>query len=185
MRKIALTLTFLAVLTSCQPVADMIYGTNREYKFYSKEEAAEHFAQKNSLEKDRIYFFESKEQKQEFYKRANLERLPYYALMLNDTTKVDDSLPEKACIGATANFINAYESFPVVQFDLNDISLKNHKEESLELNSGKPTLIYVIHSVMGRFVKKNVRYLHKNNGNNINYAYIVIDEVPHESIVSN
>ncbi|MCW4469349.1 hypothetical protein OGH69_10265 [Flavobacterium sp. MFBS3-15] len=191
MKKIILLTAMVSVCFSCNTVMETLYGVNKHVFFSSKDAAATHFHKKNNLEKEKIFFFTKEKDRVDFL--VNDEHgayLPYYALMINDSVRVDDSAAgDKRCIGVVDKFVLNYDKSKATYrpLDLGDLNITNYKGEPLDLNTANPTVVFVVDSNFGRILNATVNYVTghiKEEGKQINYVYISTDYIAENDVAN-
>ena len=176
------TATLFLALSSCQSVMNAIYGTNRNLVFQSRKDITEFYVNKGKLNKDRIYYFDKNADSQSFLNKHidDLEYMPYFALVKNDSIRFDDAVVNSGCVGVAANFITG-ENRVEVPLNLRGLNAYNLKGDRLNLNTGRETVVFVVTTQMGRLAGRDTRYIInqiKEQGKDIDYVYINIDRLP-------
>lgn len=66
MKKYILIASAILLLFSCGPILTTIYGVNKNQHFDSKQKLTNYYVTKNKLDKERIYFFTSNDDREKF-----------------------------------------------------------------------------------------------------------------------
>ena len=182
LRIFALVISLLLIL-SCNSSQSVLYKTNSNAVFSSKEEVVAYFHRVNKLEKNRLYFFSDEEDKIDFLlNKTNASVLPYYGLFVNDSTKIiDDYVSDKECIGVVDKFVRGnYNGTNTEYSDLKKYAFTNYLGEALDINKTKSTLVFVINANMGKIINVTANYVTKNikkSRDSIDYIYLVSDPI--------
>lgn len=191
MKKIFLLLTVAFAGISCNSIMGTIMGANRNHMFESREAIANHYLKKRKLEKEKIYFFDDKEQMYAFMAdEGNTADIPYYGLAVNDSLKVDDSsMSNRHCIGVVEQFVTGDQADrQYVPSGLKGQRLTNYLGQPLNLNGKNPTVVFIVHTNMGRVINMNVGYVVKNIKEDnvpVDYVFIALDDAVRQDEVAN
>ena len=188
-----LSILFLSLsLFSCGPVLSTFYGLNKNRRFDSKVALADYYVKKNKLDRERIYFFTTNEERESFMMNEIISKgkNEYYGIQLTDSTMVDDTNVERQwCMGVVGNIISSDVSYQKVKTsNIKSYKLVDIEGNSYDFNAGKPTVVFLIDSNAGRLINKNIGYvvnhIHETN-TPVNYIYVAVDYLPEYKIAAN
>lgn len=187
MKKFVLVLLIVTTLAGCQSTLNLIMGSNRNYRFTSREAMAGHFNKKNKIDKETLYFFDDPAEQNAFIgdNLAGKTLGSFYALAVNDSLKMaEDPTANNWCPGVAATFAATTSSDSIMvtglrsPHGLKGMKLSTAEGKQLNLNTPEPTIIFILHSAMGRAINGDSRYIRKQmekDGRNVNYIYIALD----------
>jgi hypothetical protein len=192
MKKLLASILICFAAASCAPVLNTFYGVNKNQSFDSKHALAEHYVKKNKLERERIYFFTSNNDREAFMMGEIIGKgkNEYYGIQLNDSTMVyDTEVSRQWCMGVVGSIITDSTSYHKVKIsNIKNYKLVNIDGQSVNFNTDHPTVIFVISTNSGRLINKNIGYVvnHINETEvPVDYIYIAVDFLPEYKAVNN
>lgn len=165
-----LLLSILLIGISCQTTSNVIYGTNKVKSFTSKEDYYKIFSGK-SIDKEKVVFLNS-ELFYQFSQEIISKKLSIYYGIAGNNFYSGDQLNVKSCSG---QFQTLY-----AKADENDSDLKkenllsNPIIESLKLQPGKKTAIFIYSYKLGRFGNSRIFDIINDLNQKSNFDYRII-----------
>lgn len=168
-----LLLSILLIGISCQTTSNVIFGTNKVKSFTSREDYFKNFTGK-SIDKEKVVFLNS-ELFDQLSQEIMSKKLSFYYGIAGKNFYSGDQLSVKSCSG---QFQTLYSKADENDSDLKKENLKSNTIiESLKLQSGKKTAIFIYSYKLGRLSNSRIFDIinELNQKSNFDYRIISLD----------